>query len=158
MPSVVDFDRNVYFCPDHAGQFIQPCVLDHPDPIGRRPARRRVQLDQPKLAAFCPDLVDAVRDGGSFCLAGVLAVNCGKQALDCYFKLLRRVGDAVHHLGQAELAPGDIFEVLLWLTSAWRSKKMPLWQLALGLSFGVVVGVHLFGGYGWNFLNPVAVA
>jgi Na+-transporting NADH:ubiquinone oxidoreductase subunit B len=34
----------------------------------------------------------------------------------------------------------------------------PLWQVALGLTFGVVVGVHLFGGYGWNFLNPVAVA
>ena len=33
-----------------------------------------------------------------------------------------------------------------------------LWQVALGISFGAVVGVHLFGGYGWNFLNPVAVA
>lgn len=33
-----------------------------------------------------------------------------------------------------------------------------LWQVALGISFGSVVGVHLFGGYGWNFLNPVAVA
>ena len=33
-----------------------------------------------------------------------------------------------------------------------------LWQVALGISFGAVVGVHMFGGYGWNFLNPVAVA
>lgn len=33
----------------------------------------------------------------------------------------------------------------------------PLWQLALGLSFGIVVGEQIFGGYGWNFLNPVAV-
>jgi len=34
----------------------------------------------------------------------------------------------------------------------------PLWQVGLGLTFGVVVGVHLFGGYGWHFVNPVVVA
>ncbi len=30
----------------------------------------------------------------------------------------------------------------------------PLWQVALGISFGIVVGKEIFGGTGRNFLNP----
>jgi Na+-transporting NADH:ubiquinone oxidoreductase subunit B len=30
----------------------------------------------------------------------------------------------------------------------------PLWQVALGISFGVVIGKEIFGGTGRNFLNP----
>lgn len=31
---------------------------------------------------------------------------------------------------------------------------VPLWQAALGISFGVVIGKEVFGGTGKNFLNP----
>lgn len=31
---------------------------------------------------------------------------------------------------------------------------VPLWQVALGITFGVVVGKEIFGGTGKNFLNP----
>ncbi len=31
---------------------------------------------------------------------------------------------------------------------------IPLWQVALGISFGVVIGKEVFGGIGYNFLNP----
>ena len=31
---------------------------------------------------------------------------------------------------------------------------VPLWQAALGISFGVVIGKEIFGGTGKNFLNP----
>ncbi|WP_295539383.1 NADH:ubiquinone reductase (Na(+)-transporting) subunit B [uncultured Thiohalocapsa sp.] len=31
---------------------------------------------------------------------------------------------------------------------------IPLWQVALGMSFGVVIGKEVFGGTGKNFLNP----
>jgi Na+-transporting NADH:ubiquinone oxidoreductase subunit B len=31
---------------------------------------------------------------------------------------------------------------------------MPLWQVALGITFGVVIGKEVFGGTGKNFLNP----
>ena len=34
---------------------------------------------------------------------------------------------------------------------------MPLWQVALGISFGVVIGKEVFGGTGKNFLNPALV-
>jgi len=35
---------------------------------------------------------------------------------------------------------------------------LPLWQAALGISFGVVVGKEVFGGTGKNFLNPALTA
>ncbi|MEN8260068.1 MAG: NADH:ubiquinone reductase (Na(+)-transporting) subunit B [Pseudomonadota bacterium] len=33
----------------------------------------------------------------------------------------------------------------------------PLWQVALGISFGIVIGKEVFGGTGKNFLNPALV-
>ncbi len=32
--------------------------------------------------------------------------------------------------------------------------SVPLWQVALGISFGVVIGKEVFGGTGKNFVNP----
>ncbi|MEM6415834.1 MAG: NADH:ubiquinone reductase (Na(+)-transporting) subunit B [Pseudomonadota bacterium] len=32
--------------------------------------------------------------------------------------------------------------------------NVPLWQVALGIAFGVVIGKEVFGGTGKNFLNP----
>ena len=34
----------------------------------------------------------------------------------------------------------------------------PLWQVAIGISFGVVLGKEVFGGTGKNFLNPALTA
>ena len=31
---------------------------------------------------------------------------------------------------------------------------IPLWQVAIGIIFGVVIGKEIFGGVGMNFLNP----
>jgi Na+-transporting NADH:ubiquinone oxidoreductase subunit B len=36
--------------------------------------------------------------------------------------------------------------------------SIPLWQAALGITFGVVVGKEIFGGTGKNFLNPALTA
>lgn len=38
------------------------------------------------------------------------------------------------------------------------SPSVPIWQVALSLSFGIVVGQEIFGGWGRNFLNPAVVA
>ena len=35
---------------------------------------------------------------------------------------------------------------------------VPLWQLAIAVAFAVVVGKEVFGGSGYNFLNPALVA
>jgi Na+-transporting NADH:ubiquinone oxidoreductase subunit B len=36
--------------------------------------------------------------------------------------------------------------------------NIPLWQVAMGTAFGVVIGKEIFGGTGMNFLNPALVA
>ncbi|QEA40293.1 NADH:ubiquinone reductase (Na(+)-transporting) subunit B [Pistricoccus aurantiacus] len=35
---------------------------------------------------------------------------------------------------------------------------IPLWQVALGITFGIVIGKEIFGGTGKNFLNPALTA
>ena len=52
-----------------------------------------------------------------------------------------------HELNEGFLVTGALFPLILPPT-------MPLWQAALGVSFGVVIGKEVFGGTGKNFLNP----
>lgn len=46
------------------------------------------------------------------------------------------------------------FFVTSMLYSLILPAAIPLWQVALGISFGVVIGKEVFGGTGKNFLNP----
>ena len=48
----------------------------------------------------------------------------------------------------------DGFFVTSSLFSLTLPATIPLWQVAIGISFGVVVGKEIFGGTGKNFLNP----
>ncbi|MBW6505690.1 MAG: RnfABCDGE type electron transport complex subunit D [Rhodobacteraceae bacterium] len=76
-------------------------------------------------------------------LALALLIALGWPAI---FALLRRRGfgwDGV---------PGAVLFVLL------VPEAVPLWQQAVALSFGVVLGEQVFGGRGRNFLSPAVVA
>jgi Na+-transporting NADH:ubiquinone oxidoreductase subunit B len=44
--------------------------------------------------------------------------------------------------------------VIALLFSLSLPPSIPLWQVALGISFAIVVGKEIFGGTGKNFLNP----
>jgi Na+-transporting NADH:ubiquinone oxidoreductase subunit B len=46
------------------------------------------------------------------------------------------------------------FLVTSMLFSMTLPPTIPLWQVAIGISFGVVIGKEVFGGTGKNFLNP----
>ncbi len=46
------------------------------------------------------------------------------------------------------------FMVTSMLFALTLPASIPLWQVALGISFGVVIGKEVFGGTGKNFLNP----
>ena len=52
-----------------------------------------------------------------------------------------------HPISEGFLVTGLLFPLTLPPT-------VPLWQVALGISFGVVIGKEIFGGTGRNFLNP----
>ena len=53
---------------------------------------------------------------------------------------------------QKEINEG--FLVTSMLFALTLPPNMPLWMVALGISFGVVIGKEIFGGTGKNFLNP----
>jgi Na+-transporting NADH:ubiquinone oxidoreductase subunit B len=53
-------------------------------------------------------------------------------------------------------SPGVLVIGLLFSLSLPPS--VPLWQVALGMSFGIVVAKEVFGGTGKNFLNPALAA
>ena len=52
-----------------------------------------------------------------------------------------------HEINEGFLVTSMLFALTLPATT-------PLWQVALGISFGVVIGKEVFGGTGKNFLNP----
>ncbi len=49
------------------------------------------------------------------------------------------------------------FLVTSWLFALILPPTIPMWQVALGISFGTVIGKEIFGGTGKNFLNPALV-
>jgi Na+-transporting NADH:ubiquinone oxidoreductase subunit B len=55
-------------------------------------------------------------------------------------------------LRKRERAPGLLVIALLFSLSL--PPTVPLWQVALGMTFGIVVGKEVFGGLGKNFMNP----
>jgi Na+-transporting NADH:ubiquinone oxidoreductase subunit B len=56
-----------------------------------------------------------------------------------------------HEVNEGFFVTGILFPLTLPPT-------IPLWQVAVGISFGVVVGKEIFGGTGRNFLNPALTA
>ena len=56
-----------------------------------------------------------------------------------------------HEINEGFLVTGLLFPLTL-------PPHIPLWQVAIGISFGVVFGKEIFGGTGMNVFNPALVA
>ena len=56
-----------------------------------------------------------------------------------------------HEVNEGFFVTGMLFPLILPPTT-------PLWQAALGISFGVVLAKEVFGGTGMNFINPALAA
>lgn len=56
-----------------------------------------------------------------------------------------------HEINEGFLVTSALFPLLLPPT-------VPLWQVALAISFGVVIAKEMFGGVGMNFFNPALAA
>ena len=52
-----------------------------------------------------------------------------------------------HPINEGLLVSGFLFPLILPPT-------IPLWQVAVGISFGIVIGKEIFGGTGMNIVNP----
>jgi len=62
------------------------------------------------------------------------------------FAIVRKI-----EVNEGFFVTGILFPLILPATT-------PLWQAALGISFGVVIAKELFGGTGMNFINPALAA
>ncbi len=56
-----------------------------------------------------------------------------------------------HEVNEGFLVTGLLFPLTL-------PPDIPLWQVAIGIMFGVVIGKEIFGGTGRNFMNPALTA
>ncbi len=96
---------------------------------------------------FSPDsLLACFVHGAMYYLPVLLVTFAVGGAWELLFAIVRK-----HDINEGFLVTGMLFPLILPPT-------IPLWQVALGISFGVVVGKEIFGGTGMNVLNPALVA
>ena len=96
---------------------------------------------------FTPDSVSAcIAHGALYYLPVLLVTFAVGGAWEVLFATVRR-----HEVNEGFLVTGMLFPLVLPVT-------IPLWQVALGISFGVVIGKEIFGGTGMNILNPALTA
>jgi len=84
--------------------------------------------------------------GGLFFLPVYIVTIAAGGIWEALFATVRR-----HEINEGFLVTSALFPLTLPPT-------IPLWQVALGISFGVVIGKEIFGGVGKNFLNPALTA
>ncbi|MFW7377300.1 MAG: NADH:ubiquinone reductase (Na(+)-transporting) subunit B [Oligoflexus sp.] len=75
-----------------------------------------------------------------------LVTNIVGGGIEVIFAIIRK-----HEVNEGFLVTGLLFPLILPPT-------IPLWQVAVGIAFGVVIGKEVFGGTGKNFLNPALTA
>ena len=124
-----------------------------------------VGLQANTALAANPDLL-AVQDGWRFALIGALAGFDPGSVWDnmihgaAYFLPVYFVTFVVGGFWEVLFASirrhevNEGFFVTSILFALTLPPTVPLWQVALGISFGVVIGKEVFGGTGKNFLNP----
>ena len=84
--------------------------------------------------------------GGLYLLPVVAVAYLAGGLWECLFALVRK-----HEINEGFLVTGALIPLIV-------PPNIPLWQVALATSFGVVVGKELFGGTGKNIFNPALLA
>jgi len=98
------------------------------------------------LSGFNPDsLWDNIIHGAAYWLPVYLVTFVVGGFWEVLFAMKRG-----HEVNEGFFVTSVLFALIL-------PPDIPLWQVALGITFGVVVGKEVFGGTGKNFLNPALV-
>ncbi len=98
------------------------------------------------LSFSAGDMLACIVHGALYYLPVVILTFAIGGAWETVFAVVRK-----HEINEGFLVTGMLFPLILPAT-------IPLWQVALGISFGVVVGKEIFGGTGFNILNPALTA
>jgi Na+-transporting NADH:ubiquinone oxidoreductase subunit B len=97
--------------------------------------------------AFDPgDLLACIVHGALYFLPVMLVSYAVGGLIEVAFAIVRK-----HEVNEGFLVTGMLFPLVLPAT-------IPLWQVALGIAFGVLIGKEVFGGTGMNILNPALTA
>ena len=106
------------------------------------PGWRGAALDALGLGADPRDVLSVLVHGALFAVPVFVVALAAGRLWEAVFAALRR-----RPTGEGGLVVALLFTLSL-------PPSMPLWQVALGMSFAIVVGREIFGGVGRNFLNP----
>lgn len=87
------------------------------------------------------DLISSFLLGLKIFLPMLLVTYAVGGAIEALFAIIRR-----HEINEGLLVTGMLFPLTLPPT-------IPLWQVGIGIAFGVIVAKEVFGGTGKNFLN-----
>jgi Na+-transporting NADH:ubiquinone oxidoreductase subunit B len=99
-------------------------------------------LDVVGFSANPDSFFDNLLLGATWFIPIYLVTNIVGGLWEALFSVVRK-----HEINEGFLVTGSLFPLICPPT-------LPLWQVALGISFGVVIGKEIFGGTGKNFLNP----
>lgn len=98
------------------------------------------------FAVSSSSILGSIVLGALYFLPVFLVTNLVGGFWEAVFATVRK-----HEINEGFLVTGMLFPLILPPT-------IPLWQVAIGISFGVVLGKEVFGGTGKNFLNPALTA
>lgn len=84
--------------------------------------------------------------GGLYFLPAYIVTMTAGGLWEVLFATVRK-----HEINEGFLVTGMLLPLTL-------PPAIPLWQVAIGISFGIVIGKEIFGGTGRNFLNPALTA
>ncbi len=104
-------------------------------------------LRQAGFGSFDPsDILGCVLHGALYYLPVLLVTFAVGGNCEALFSIVRK-----HEINEGFLVTGMLFPLVLPPT-------IPLWQVAVGIAFGVIVGKEIFGGTGMNIFNPALMS
>lgn len=95
---------------------------------------------------FAPSLFACFVHGALYFLPVYIVTLIAGGFWEVLFACIRK-----HEINEGFLVTSALFPLILPAT-------IPLWQVAMGVSFGVVVAKEVFGGVGMNIFNPALMA
>ncbi len=102
-----------------------------------------VYLAQALGLSFLPsDIISCFAIGAIYFVPVQLVTIAAGGLCEAIFAVIRK-----HEINEGFLVTSTLFPLTM-------PPLIPLWQVALGIIFGVVIGKEIFGGVGMNFLNP----
>lgn len=102
-----------------------------------------VYLAQALGLSFLPsDIISCFAIGAIYFVPVQLVTIAAGGLCEAIFAVIRK-----HEINEGFLVTSTLFPLTM-------PPLIPLWQVAIGIIFGVVIGKEIFGGVGMNFLNP----